>query len=65
MAAEPQLMQLVTLARQAPSQLGPLLQSLSSSAPHLVAMIQTNQQVAQQTHASPKHSQLSLVAGGY
>lgn len=48
MANEPQLLQLVTLARQNPSALGPLLQELSTSAPHLLHMVQADQQTFQQ-----------------
>jgi UV excision repair protein Rad23 len=48
MANEPQLLQLITLARQNPSSLGSLLQELSTSAPHLLHMVQADQQTFQQ-----------------
>lgn len=48
MMSEPQLLQLITLARQNPSSLGPLLQELSTAAPHLVQMVSNNQQSFQQ-----------------
>ena len=43
MLAEPQLVQLIAMARQNPSLVGPLLEELSRSAPQLLQLVQANQ----------------------
>ena len=47
MAAEPQLLQLIMLARQNPASLGPLLHELSQTRPDLIHLVQSEQDAFQ------------------
>lgn len=63
MLSEPRLMQCVTLARQDPSQLGPLLQQLSTEAPALLTLVQAHQVLALAAPPSPSSAHTPSAGG--